>query len=490
MEELPCQVGGFVVKYPKTKNCQEWMDMAQTNMPDAWEQRRNQRAARAKAAARRKKRDRLILLVSAAVLVLILVLALVRCGDEKAPGGETGQASDTTEPTGIVETGRATVTVTGDLLIHKPIITACAEGSGYDFTEVFQYIADYVSQADLAVANLETTLAGTDNGYEYSGYPNFNCPDAIVDAARAAGFDMLLTANNHSYDTDSVGFLRTQQVIRDKGLQNLGTTMSDEETPYIIKDVGGIRLGLICYTYGEIDVITGQPAVNAFTLSQELANNINVFAYDKLDRFYGEMEQRIGAMRADGAEAIVLFIHWGAEYQTHTTSSQPVIAQKMCDLGVDVIVGGHPHVVQPVEVLTSNADPSRKTLCVYSLGNAMSNQRADNMDLKTGHTEDGMLFTFTFVKYSNGLVTLDSARLLPTWVCIRSSDTVFDYNILPLDKTVADWKSAFDIGDGNLAEAEDSWQRTMELTGEGMETVDAWLESEREARQAAFAADN
>lgn len=464
--------------------------MPQTNVPDQWEHRRNQRTARAKAAARKKKRDRLILLFLAAALVLALVLTLVQCGGRGVPTEESGETSGTTEPKGICETGRATVTVTGDLLIHKPIITACAEGSGYNFTEVFQYIAPYVSQADLAVANLETTLAGSENGYEYSGYPKFNCPDAIVDAAKAAGFDMLLTANNHSYDTDAAGFLRTQQVIRDKGLQNLGTTMTDEETPYLVQNVGGIRLGLICYTYGEIDETTGQPAVNAFTLSQELANNINVFAYDKLDRFYGEMEQHIAAMKAEGAEAIVLFIHWGAEYQTHTTSSQPVIAQKMCDLGVDVIMGGHPHVVEPVEVLTSNRDSSRKTLCVYSLGNAMSNQRADNMDLTTGHTEDGMLFSFTFVKYSNGLVVLDSAELLPTWVCIRSSDTVFDYNMLPLDQGVADWKSAFDIGDGNLVEAENAWQRTMDITGAGMETVDTWLERERTARQEAFASEN
>ncbi len=462
--------------------------MSQNNQTDAWERRRSQRSARAKAAARKKKRDRLILLGLAAALMLVLVLMLVRCGGEEGESGESGSTSEVTEPTGIVETGRATITVTGDLLIHKPIITACAQGSGYDFTEVFQYIGGYVSRSDLAIANLETTLAGTENGYAYSGYPNFNCPDAIVDGAKAAGFDILLTANNHSYDTDAAGFLRTQQVIRDKGLENLGTTMTDEETPYIIKDVNGIRIGLISYTYGEIDEATGQPAVNAFTLSPELADNINVFAYDKLERFYAEMEQRIGAMKADGAEAIVLFIHWGAEYQTYTTSSQPVIAQKMCDLGVDVILGGHPHVVQPVEVLTSNADSQHKTLCVYSLGNAVSNQRSDNMSLDTGHTEDGMLFTFSFVKYSNGLVALDSAELLPTWVCIRSSETVFDYHILPLDKTVADWKSAFDIGDSNLVSAENSWQRTVDLTGEGMTQVNAWLESESQARQEAFAA--
>lgn len=461
--------------------------MSQTTQNDAWERRRSRRNARAEAAARKRKRSRLVLLVCAAALILVLVLMLVRCAGGGEPTGEPEQTGDVTEPTGIVETGRATITVTGDLLIHKPIITACTEGSAYDFSEVFHYISSYISQSDLAVANLETTLAGTENGYEYSGYPNFNCPDAIVDAAKDAGFDILLTANNHSYDTDAQGMLRTQQVIRDKGLQNLGTTMSDEEADYLIREVNGIRLGLICYTYGEIDETTGQPAVNAFTVSPELANNINVFAYDKLDRFYGEMAQQVADMKADGAEAIVLFIHWGAEYQTSTTSSQPVIAQKMCDLGVDVIIGGHPHVVQPVEVLTSTADPGHKSLCVYSLGNAVSNQRSEHMSLDTGHTEDGMLFTFTFVEYSNGTVALDSAELLPTWVCIRSSDTVFDYNILPLDKSLPDWKTAFDIGDSNLTSAENSWQRTMDLTGTGMESVTAWLDSERAARQEAFA---
>lgn len=463
--------------------------MNESNAPDAWERRRSQRAERAKAAARKKKRDQLILLAGAVVLVLILVLLLVRCGrEEENSPGQTAESSQSTEPTGIVETGRATITVTGDLLIHKPIITAASNGSSYDFTEVFQYISGYVSKADFAVANLETTLAGTESGYEYSGYPRFNCPDSIVDAAKNAGFDMLLTANNHTYDTGDQGMLRTQQVIRDKGLLNLGTTMSDEETDYIIRDINGIQVGFICYTYGEIDEATDQPAVNDFTVSPELANNINVFAYDKLDRFYEEMAQQVSDMKADGAEAIVLFIHWGAEYQTYTTSSQPVIAQKMCDLGVDVIAGGHPHVVEPVEVLTSSTDPEHKTLCVYSMGNAVSNQRADNMSLDTGHTEDGMLFTFTFVKYSNGDVALDSAEILPTWVYIRSSDTEYAYNILPLDKEVEDWKAAFEIGDVNLASAEGSYERTMALVGEGIQTAAAWLDSAREERLEAFAA--
>lgn len=460
--------------------------MTQNHMSDPWERRRSTRSQRAKAAARKRRRQKLILPVAGIALLLIVILLLVRCG-----GGTLPEETDATEESsGVVESSRATITVTGDLLMHKPVINACATSSGYDFTEVFQYISSYVSQADWAVANLETTLAGEDNGYAYSGYPTFNCPDEIVTGAKAAGFDMLLTANNHTYDTGSVGFVRTQQVIREQGLTNLGTTLSAQEKDYLVADINGIRVGMICYTYGQINETTGQVSLNGIPVSQDLTEQINVFDYDRLEQFYSEMAAQIAAMEADGAEAIVLYIHWGTEYQTDTTDLQVAIAQKMCDLGIDVIAGGHPHVVEPVEMLTSTTDPDHRTLCVYSLGNAVSNQRSDNMNLKTGHTEDGMLFTFTFVKYSNGVVALDSAELVPTWVCIRSSDTVYDYNILPLDKSLTDWKTAFSLGDGNLRAAENSWQRTMDLTGTGMEGVATWLETARNDRLEAFAREN
>ena len=121
-------------------------------------------------------------------------------------------------------------------------------------------------------------------------------------------------------------------------------------------------------------------------------------------------------MENAGAEAIVLYIHWGVEYQTKQNKTQSTIAQKMCDLGVDVIVGGHPHVIQPMELLTSTEDDNHKTICLYSTGNALSNQRKDLMTLNTGHTEDGIIFTFTFSKYSDGTVRVENADLLPTWV--------------------------------------------------------------------------
>lgn len=370
------------------------------------------------------------------------------------------------------ETAKATITVTGDIMSHMPIINSAYEAGAYRFDNIFAHISKYVSEADFAVGNLETTLAGTENGNVYSGYPQFNCPDSIVDAAKNAGFDLLLTANNHSYDTGAYGMKRTQEIVREKGLLNLGTRLTAEEQKFIVQDINGIKVGMVCYTYGEIDSGSGRAAVNGINISSEQSANINVFDYTKLDKFYAEMEKHIADMKEQGAEAIVLFIHWGVEYQTKENQDQRNIAKKMCELGVDVIAGGHPHVVQPVEILTTAADSQHKTLCVYSMGNAVSNQRSSVMNLKTGHTEDGMLFSFTFVKYSDGRVMLDSAEILPTWVYLSNGE----YTILPLDKEIADWQTEFGIGTNSLNNANASYERTMSLVEDGMDSAVIYLE--------------
>lgn len=154
------------------------------------------------------------------------------------------------EPEHVVAT--ATIGAMGDLLMHKPIFDDLTEynaavqqpDGSYDFTSVFQYLSEYTSSLDYAVANLETTLCGEDNGFPYDGYPLFNCPDELVDGAKAAGFDMLLTANNHSYDTRLVGYLRTLDVVRGKGLETLGTFASEDEIKWTIVDINGIKIGI------------------------------------------------------------------------------------------------------------------------------------------------------------------------------------------------------------------------------------------------------
>ncbi|MBE6960469.1 MAG: CapA family protein [Ruminococcaceae bacterium] len=390
-----------------------------------------------------------------------------------------------TQPPVTIESA-ATLAATGDILMHGPVIRSGLMPDGdYDFSSIFTYFADYVTAADYAVSNLETTLAGLDNGYEYSGYPQFNCPDSIVSGLKNAGFDMLLTSNNHSYDTHSIGLRRTQQVIANAGLSHLGTKPTADEPNYLIATVNGIRIGMLCYTY-ETDPTAAGKSPNDHKMTPEDAQLINTFDYSNLPLFYAEMAQNMEDLTAAEVDAVVMFIHWGSEYQTRQNALQTEIAQNLCDLGVDVIVGGHPHVVQPVELLTA-ADGSHKTVCLYSMGNAVSNQRISQMNLKTGHTEDGVLFSVTFTKYSDGTVILSDANLLPLWVNHRANaQGKWIYPILPLDKQIEDWKTQFDLTDTMLKNAQASYDRTMAIVGDGIQQTQEYLAQQKAATEAAL----
>jgi len=182
-------------------------------------------------------------------------------------------------------------------------------------------------------------------------------------------------------------------------------------------------------------------------------------------------------MKNDGAEVIVVYPHWGTEYLLEANEYQSQMAQKMCDLGVDVIVGGHPHVVEPVEVIKSEISDKR-TVCLYSLGNFISNQRSHLMNLSTGNTEDGVIFTVNFEKYGDGHVAVKSVEVIPTWVNLSDGN----YRVIPLDKKIDDWKSAFGLNDFSLDSAKGSYDRTMALVGQG---IDDFNNNELSAKDAA-----
>ena len=184
-------------------------------------------------------------------------------------------------------------------------------------------------------------------------------------------------------------------------------------------------------------------------------------------------------MHAEGVDATMVFIHWGTEYEITENNYQNTIAQKICDLGADVIVGGHPHVVQPIDLLTSAVDPEHKTVCIFSLGNAISNQRISEMRLKTGHTEDGVLFSVTFERDpESGKVSLSAVDVMPTWVALDSRNGKLEYNILPLADADRDqWKEMFNLDDATFSQCEASYDRTMAIVGPGLEQVNAWIAS-------------
>ena len=451
---------------------------------------------------RRRKKNHLapVAIVLSVILVGLILVVMFMGGDEPKPTDpiQTTTAPTTTAPTTvppttteppIVKESSFTLSAVGDMLMHMPVVNSgyYANTNSYNLDTIFTYFTDHVQSADFAVGNLETTLAGSDNGYNYSGYPQFNCPDAIIDSMKTAGFDLVLTANNHSYDTRGVGLKRTLEVIRDRELGYLGTKVEADDPNFVVVERNGIKLGLACYTYED----NSDPAIKApnyITMSAEHAPLINTFDYTNLNLFYDELSDSMAQADQQGADAFVLFIHWGYEYQTTQHSIQSQIAQSLCDIGVDVIVGGHPHVVQPVELLTSTTDETQKTVCLYSMGNAVSNQRRQNMNLNTGHTEDGVMFSVTFSRYSDGTVILESAECLPTWVNLHyNTETAHnEYNILPLDKDITDWKSAFNLTDSTLAGCEACYDRTMAIVGAGMEAVDAYLTANQAAVEEAL----
>ena len=171
-------------------------------------------------------------------------------------------------------------------------------------------------------------------------------------------------------------------------------------------------------------------------------------------------------------------MHWGEEYQLTQNAKQMEIAQKLCDMGVDVIIGGHPHVVQPVDLLTSS-NGKHKTVCVYSLGNVLSNQRRAYMGLKTGHTEDGLVFEMSFSKYSDGKVVFESVKSIPTWVHVYSSGGKKVYNIVPLSKNMDSKAEKLGLNksaDG-LSQAKASYERTMAIVKTGTDKCNKYLKS-------------
>ena len=394
------------------------------------------------------------------------------------------ETQQVTEPATKIAT--ATIGATGNLLLHDLVIKSGydQETGGYHFDNIFKWFTKYVSQVDYAAANLEVTLCGDDNGYPYAGYPIFNAPDEIVDAAKAAGFDLMLTANNHAFDTKYTGFKRTQEVIAGREMDHIGTRLGKDDKNYIVRDVNGIKVGMICYTYCSGYNNAGNFKLNGVSLPTEASIRINAFHYKDLNKFYMKLAGELQQMNADGAEVSVVFLHWGSEYETVPNKSQKKVAQQLCDMGVDVIVGNHPHVAQPVELLSSSTFDAHKTLCIYSTGNAVSNiYRSDKYP---AHTEDGMLFTFTFAKYSDGTVLVEKADVLPTWVHRYDDEQgVRKFQILTMEDGV-DWKTEMNLTDELLAKCQESFDRTMEIVGEGLNTANAWFAGRQEQTEIAL----
>lgn len=423
------------------------------------------RSVRRKKQQQRRIRRMVTTIVLALVVIAILAVVIkvvVGKDNKKASGSDepktkVSKEETTVDPNAPVATAK--VLSTGDVLIHKLLLEASADGSGYSFDKHFRAVKDEISAADLAVANLEVTL-GESN---YKCYPTFKSPDSTVDALKNAGFDFLVSANNHCYDTAFEGLKRTAKVVRDKGLGQTGTKVDLEQKDYEIVDVNGIKIGIINYAE-ETTCAAGTKALNGIKMAAEANDYVNSFNAARMDDFYKDIEGNIASMKKDGAEVIMLYIHWGVEYALKQNTNQTTVAQKMCDIGVDVIIGGHPHVIQPAAVLTSTTDSNHKTFCIYSVGNLLSNQRREFMGnaCTTGHSEDGIFVYTTFTKYGDGRVELSAVDYSPLWINRYAEGGSYVYEIT----NVSDPSKVSKNSDSAAA----SLERTKKLVDEGFKS--------------------
>lgn len=354
------------------------------------------------------------------------------------------------------EISSITIGATGDILIHMPVLDAFWSEEGYDFTPAFSYIKEYYEKPDLMIANLEVPLVDPNDGYNYSSNP-FASPDSIAIALKNAGVDLCLTANNHSYDMGNYGLIRTQNILNQLGIDYIGTRYNWENSYVMVKTINEIKIGMTCFTYDTSAETNGRKSLNYNILEENDSSLVNSFNYSNLELFYNEAELQIKEMEDLNCDIKIFFLHWGEEYMDEPNHYQVEIAQKLCELGVDILIGGHPHVIQRFDTLNSSS--GHQLLCLYSMGNALSNQRREymNEDFYRGYTEDGLIIYLTIRKFNNGKTKIGCIEILPTWVEKRDS-----YRIIPLDYTKEpnDWKTF------NTDSAIESYNRTISRLGD------------------------
>lgn len=272
----------------------------------------------------------------------------------------------------------------GDIMGHDSQIESARTGEGYSYDTCFAFLKPIIQEADIAIANLEVTLAGP----PYKGYPQFSSPDELILAAKNAGFDLFITANNHSLDRKNQGLERTLDILDEKEILKTGTFRNQEERsayyPMIIEK-NNIRLALLNYTYGTNGLKVEEPNVVNYIDKQQIASDLE---------------------KAKLAEPdfTIVTIHWGLEYQRKENEKQKELANFIIENGADAIIGSHPHVVQPIRSITAG---ERKGLVVFSLGNFISNQRKR-------YTDGGILFEMTLTKEID--TRISDYKYEPVWV--------------------------------------------------------------------------
>ena len=280
----------------------------------------------------------------------------------------------------------------GDLMCHSPQFeSARVSADSFDFRPSFKEVKELLSKSDFTIGNLETVILGKKS--RNSGYPMFNSPEEYLAALKDAGFDALITSNNHSMDRGITGINRTIENVRKHGMMNYGTYNSAESREKIlVAEKNGIRVALLAYTYG----------LNGNNLPKQKSYAVNL-----IDTIL--IKKDITNARQQNADAVIVYFHFGEEYEREPNSFQKEFAGKTITYGADLIIASHPHVIQPVELFESAKSKLAQGFIAYSLGNFFSNQR-------WRYSDCGVILNFTIEKNDTDTVLLDTLFIEPVWV--------------------------------------------------------------------------
>jgi poly-gamma-glutamate capsule biosynthesis protein CapA/YwtB (metallophosphatase superfamily) len=316
-----------------------------------------------------------------------------------------------------------TLTAVGDILMHNTLIWSGGQPDGSYRFNFFSEVKGLIEKGDYATTNLETALAGPVTGY--TGYPLFNSPDAIAGNLRDSGLDGVVVANNHILDRGYSGALRTVEVLKSSGLDVLGTKKTSEDSGFLIQDIRGVKVGYLAYTYG----------TNGLSLPKEHEYFINHLDKERILKDISKLRTQV--------DVLILIVHWGVEYSPEPTEEQRGLARLFLEADVDAIIGSHPHVIQPVEVIKI---AGKEKFVAYSLGNFIGDQKGDERN-------SGVILQLKFLQERQGYrsqlserdtsipetfktTRLEEIRLIPTYSHSYQEKGKQQFRVVPLEETI------------------------------------------------------
>ena len=316
-----------------------------------------------------------------------------------------------------------TMAAIGDIMCHNTQYNDAynKDTGAYDFSYVFDDISLYTKTADICVGNLETTFAGEDVGY--SGYPTFNTPDSLAYELKDIGIDVLSTAGNHALDKGFDGLSRTIDVLNDADIAHTGTYKTEEEQNTILtKYVKGIKIAFVNFTYG----------TNGIKIPSGKEFCVNLIDNDLITK-------QLDLAKSQNPDIIVACMHWGNEYKTTPNDTQKELSTFLFQNGVDIILGTHPHVLEPMEkqTVTLEDGTTKDGFVIYSLGNFISGQTAEN-------TKTSIILNLTITKHTDGKITIDKAEYKPIYMYTDKSLKTKKMKLLDINKNIYNYENYID----------------------------------------------